>query len=89
MQVSDRSRVSRTFFAQMIDRHLNYSTPAAVHFQIVPPFYANAFIMVPSGGALLGLIGWAFVARSLGFDGTRFWTHDRDERKIVAFARPG
>lgn len=30
-----------------------------------------------------------FVARSLGFDGIRFWTHDRDERKIVAFARPG
>jgi hypothetical protein len=29
-----------------------------------------------------------FVARSLGFDGTRFWTHDRDERKIVAFGRP-
>ncbi len=54
-----------TFFAQIIDRDLNYSTPAAVHFQIVPPFYANAFIMVPSGGAALGLIGWAFVARSL------------------------
>ena len=29
-----------------------------------------------------------FVARSLSFDGTRFWTHDRDARKIVAFARP-
>jgi PAS domain S-box-containing protein len=54
-----------TFFAQMIDRDLNYSAPAAVHFEIVPPFYANAFIMVPSGGALLGLVGWAFVARSL------------------------
>ena len=54
-----------TFFAQMIDRDLNYSAPAAVHFQIVPPFYANAFIMVPSGGALLGLVSWALVARSL------------------------
>ncbi len=54
-----------TFFAQMIDRDLNYSAPAAVHFEIVPPFYANAFIVVPSGGALLGLVGWAFVARSL------------------------
>ncbi len=54
-----------TFFAQMIDRDLNYSTPAAVHFQIVPPFYANAFIMVPSGSVAVGLIGWAFVARSL------------------------
>ena len=54
-----------TFFAQMIDRDLNYSTPAAVHVEIVPPFYANALIMVPGGGAALGLVGWAFVARSL------------------------
>ncbi|MBI3414119.1 MAG: response regulator [Verrucomicrobia bacterium] len=54
-----------TFFAQAIDRDLNYSTPAAVHFELVPPWFANAFIMVPSGGALLGLVGWAFVARSL------------------------
>lgn len=29
-----------------------------------------------------------FFARSLGFDGTRFWTHDRDKREIVAFAKP-
>jgi signal transduction histidine kinase/CheY-like chemotaxis protein len=54
-----------TFFAQMIDRDLNYSAPAVVHFEIVPPFYANALIMVPSGGVVLGLVGWAFVARSL------------------------
>ena len=54
-----------TFFAQMIDRDLNYSAPAVVHFEIVTPFYANALIMVPSGGVVLGLVGWAFVARSL------------------------
>ena len=52
-----------TFFAQTIDRDLNYSTPAAVHFEIVAPWYANAFIVVPSGGAALALVGWAFVAR--------------------------
>jgi sugar lactone lactonase YvrE len=34
------------------------------------------------------LAAFPFVARSLGFDGTRFWTHDRDARQIVAFARP-
>jgi len=34
------------------------------------------------------LAAFPFVARSLGFDGTRFWTHDRDARKIVAFSRP-
>lgn len=30
-----------------------------------------------------------FAARSLGFDGTKFWTNDRDENSIVAFAKPG
>ncbi len=54
-----------TFFAQSIDRDLNYSTPAVAHLTIVPPWFANAWIMVPSGGVLLGLVGWAFVARSL------------------------
>lgn len=29
-----------------------------------------------------------FVARGLGFDGTKFWTNSRDENSIVAFARP-
>jgi PAS domain S-box-containing protein len=54
-----------TFFAQSIDRDLNYSTPAVAHLTIVPPWYANAWIMVPAGGGLLGLVGWAFVARAL------------------------
>jgi len=54
-----------TFFAQSIDRDLNYSSPAMTHLTIVPPWYANAWIMVPTGGGLMGLVGWAFVARSL------------------------
>jgi PAS domain S-box-containing protein len=54
-----------TFFTQSIDRDLNYSVPAVAHLTIVPPWYANAFIMAPAGGGLLGLVGWAFVARSL------------------------
>ena len=29
-----------------------------------------------------------FAARSLGFDGTKFWTNCRSENTIVAFARP-
>jgi hypothetical protein len=29
-----------------------------------------------------------FAARSLGFDGTKFWTNSRSENTIVAFARP-
>ncbi|MSU36737.1 MAG: response regulator [Pedosphaera sp.] len=35
------------------------------HLTIAPPWFANAFIVVPSSGGLLGLVGWAFVARSL------------------------
>lgn len=30
-----------------------------------------------------------FGARSLGFDGTKFWTNDREQNAIVAFAKPG
>jgi signal transduction histidine kinase/ligand-binding sensor domain-containing protein/CheY-like chemotaxis protein len=60
-----RERGEYTFFAQTIDRDLNYSTAAAAHLTIVPPWYANALIAVPTGGTALGLLGWAFVARSL------------------------
>ena len=56
-----------TAFVQSIDRDLNYSTPAVAHLIIVPPWYLNALIMVPSGGLFLGLFGWAFVARALYF----------------------
>jgi signal transduction histidine kinase/ligand-binding sensor domain-containing protein/DNA-binding response OmpR family regulator len=54
-----------TFFVQSIDRDLNYSEPARALLNIITPWYANAFILVPGGGAALGLVGWAFVARSL------------------------
>jgi signal transduction histidine kinase/DNA-binding response OmpR family regulator len=54
-----------TFFVQSIDRDLNYSEPARAVLRIVTPWYANAWIMVPGGIALAGLLGWAFVARSL------------------------
>ncbi len=54
-----------TFFVQSIDRDLNYSEPARAVLRIVTPWYANAWIMVPGGIALTGLVGWAFVARSL------------------------
>ncbi len=60
-----KERGEYTFFAQEIDRDLNYSTPAVAHLTIVPPWYANAFIVVPAGGLFLGLFGWAFVARAL------------------------
>jgi signal transduction histidine kinase/CheY-like chemotaxis protein/ligand-binding sensor domain-containing protein/protocatechuate 3,4-dioxygenase beta subunit len=54
-----------TMFVQAIDRDLNYSAPAVAHLTVVPPWYANAFIMVPACGGLAGLVGWALYARSL------------------------
>jgi len=54
-----------TLAVQSIDRDLNYSPPTLVPLGVVVPWYANALIMVPGGGVVLGLFGWAFVARSL------------------------
>jgi PAS domain S-box-containing protein len=54
-----------TFFAQSVDRDSNYSPAVMAHLTIVPPWFANAFIMVPVGGGAVGLVGWAFVARAL------------------------
>ena len=54
-----------TASVQYLDGELNYSKPVLAQLTVVPPWFRNAFIMVPSGGALLGLLGWAFVARSL------------------------
>jgi len=38
---------------------------ALVPLTVFTPWYANTAIMLPSGAAIFGLIGWAFVARSL------------------------
>jgi PAS domain S-box-containing protein len=54
-----------TLAVQYIDRDLNYSAPALAYLTVVTPWYANALIMVPSGGVALGLVGWAFVARTM------------------------
>ncbi len=54
-----------TFAVQYIDPDLNYSPVTLAAFRVVPPWYADAFITVPGGGGVVGLIGWAFVARLL------------------------
>ena len=54
-----------TFALQFIDRDLNRSEPGVVMLSVVPPWFANTWIVVPSGTGVLGLIGWAFVARTL------------------------
>jgi PAS domain S-box-containing protein len=54
-----------TLFVQTIDRDLNYSAPALAHLTIVPPWFLNAWIMVPGAGTFAALLAWAFIARSL------------------------
>ncbi|MEW6158562.1 MAG: LamG-like jellyroll fold domain-containing protein, partial [Verrucomicrobiota bacterium] len=54
-----------TFAVQYIDRDLNYSKPTSITMTVVPPWYLNSWIAVPSGAIALGLLGWAFVARAL------------------------
>jgi signal transduction histidine kinase/DNA-binding response OmpR family regulator/streptogramin lyase len=54
-----------TFAAQYIDRDLNYSPPTVMAVKVVPVWYANAWIVAPGGTLIVGLIGWALVARSL------------------------
>jgi signal transduction histidine kinase/DNA-binding response OmpR family regulator len=44
---------------------LNYSEPARAYLRIITPWYANMAFIVPGGALFVGLLGWAFVARSL------------------------
>ncbi len=54
-----------TFEVQAIDRDLNYSPPARFSFRARVPWYANAWILAPAGGAFGGLVIWSFIARAL------------------------
>jgi len=51
-----------TLAVQYIDRDLNYSEPALVPLRIVAPWFANAWIMAPVGGGVLGLLAWGITA---------------------------
>ena len=54
-----------TVAVQYIDGDLNYSPPTLAVLKIVPPWYRNAFIMVPLVAVNGGLLAWAFLARLL------------------------
>jgi signal transduction histidine kinase/CheY-like chemotaxis protein/ligand-binding sensor domain-containing protein len=53
-----------TLSVRYLDGDLNRSKPTLAQLTVVTPWYANAFIVAPSGGVVLGLVGWAFLARS-------------------------
>ena len=48
-----------------IDGDLNHSKPVTATFSVVPPWYRNWLLMVPLVGVNVGLVGWAFAARTL------------------------
>ena len=54
-----------TLAVQFIDRDLNYSPLTLAALQVVLPWHHNLAIIVPAGTAILALLGWAFIARSL------------------------
>ena len=54
-----------TLAVQYIDRDLNYSEPSLFPFSAYVPWYANGWVLGPSGSAISGLLVWAFAARSL------------------------
>ncbi|MEW6160723.1 MAG: two-component regulator propeller domain-containing protein, partial [Verrucomicrobiota bacterium] len=59
-------RVGRyTLAVRYMDRDLNYSPASLLHVEVVPPWYANAWIIVPGGAGIAGLLVWSLLARSL------------------------
>jgi ligand-binding sensor domain-containing protein len=54
VQLESGSPGDYTFFVQFIDRDLNYSEPARAFLKIFTPWYANAWIIAPGGGAVSG-----------------------------------
>lgn len=44
---------------QAIDRDLNYSVPASILLSVIPPWYLNGIIVIPSGAGLVALIFFA------------------------------
>jgi len=44
------------FEVQVIDRDLNYSEPASVILTVIPPWYLNGRIAIPSGGGILAFL---------------------------------
>ncbi len=54
-----------TFAVQYINQDLRYSEPTLATLTLAVPWQANAWIMAPGSAGVLGLLGWAFVARAL------------------------
>jgi len=65
-----------TFSVKAVDRDLNYSEPAYVTLNVVPPWYLNGWIAIPSLGAILALL--------IGFIvlGYRYYAQRREAQRL-------
>jgi len=67
---------SYIFEVQAIDRDLNYSETASVTLKVIPPWYLNGWIALPSGaGILVFLVSSAFAT-------SRYFTQRRKAQKL-------
>ncbi len=67
---------SYLFEVQAIDRDLNYSEPARISLKVVPPWYFNGWIVIPSAGGFLALIAIASIL------GLRYYAQRRVSRRL-------
>ena len=70
-----------TFEVQAIDRALNYSEPASLTLSVVPPWYLNGWIAIPSVGGILALLGSSL------FFGSRYYIQRRQMLQQERHAR--
>jgi signal transduction histidine kinase/ligand-binding sensor domain-containing protein/CheY-like chemotaxis protein len=65
-----------TFEVQAIDCDMNYSESASVELRVVPPWYLNSWVAIPSGGIILALIA------SSVFFSSRYYVQRRKAQRL-------
>jgi signal transduction histidine kinase/ligand-binding sensor domain-containing protein/CheY-like chemotaxis protein len=64
------------FEVQAIDRDLRYSDPQQLRFRAIPPWYLHAWIALPAGGGIVGLLLFSIVT------GWRYVVHRREAERL-------
>ncbi len=64
------------FEVETINRDLDYSQPASIMLKVVPPWYLNGWLVIPSGTGILALLIIAIVL------GHRTYIHRRESQRL-------
>jgi hypothetical protein len=67
-----------TFEVLAIDRDLNYSQPASISLNVVPPWYQNGWILFPSASGIFAL---------LIFSSVLSYHYYQERQRVVAYQR--